>query len=264
MVFFRREPAQALRPGSGQVGDKPFVEHLEDLRRAVIGAAVSLGMGLLVAIPLAPSIITLLKLPLANAKIDPDEFLKVIRVGDGFAVAMQVVFWSGLLISLPGILLSVARFIYPGLTPKERRVVTHCLIASIFLFVLGVAIGYLTTVELTVLWMLRVNDWLGIRYDFIELADYCGFVLRLLLAFGLVFEMPIVVIGLGAVGLIHSKAMRAKRRHVIVGLMALAMVLGPPDPGFSMMMMSIPLILLYEGCIWIVWGMERKQKTEAE
>ncbi|MDA0578114.1 MAG: twin-arginine translocase subunit TatC [Verrucomicrobia bacterium] len=248
---------------SASTADKPFVEHLDDLRRAVIGAVVALGIGLLIAIPLAPWIIKALKYPLLGTGVDPDEFLKVIRVGDGFAVALQVMFWSGLLIALPGILMALARFVFPGLTPRERRVVSRSMIAASLLFVVGVLFGYFTTIQLSVMWLLRINDWLGIRYDFIELADYCGFVLRLLIGFGLVFELPVVVVALGAVGVIHAAGMREKRRHVYVGLMALAMVLTPPDV-MSMLAMTIPLVLLFEACIWIVHFQARRHAPDSD
>lgn len=236
--------------------EKPFVEHLEDLRKALIGSAASLGVGFAVAIPLAPYILSWLKRPVAAAGLDPDAFLRVIRVGDGFSVAMRIMFWGGLLIGCPGVLVALARFVFPGLTEKERRLVSRLMMASALLFVVGVAIGYFTSVGVAIVWLLQVNAWLGIRYDFVELADYCEFVLKLLLSFGLVFELPIVVVALGSMGLIHSRAMREKRRHVIVGLMAVAMVMTPPDP-MTMLLMSIPLILLYECCIWIVWARER-------
>lgn len=236
--------------------EKPFLAHLEDLRRTLIWSAGSLVAGVAIAAPMAPMIMRLLKRPLVGIVEDPDSFLRVLRVGDGFGVAMQVIFWAGLLIGLPGILVAICRFVYPGLTRRERRLVSGMMVVATLLFAVGVVIGYVTTIKLAVLWLLNVNDWLGIRYDFVELSDYCGFVLKLLIAFGLVFELPIIVLVLAEVGIIHGRAMREKRRHVIVGLMTVAMILTPPD-AMSMIIMSVPLILLYEACIWIVWARER-------
>jgi sec-independent protein translocase protein TatC len=249
-----------MRRGDAETDQKPFVEHLEDLRRTLIAVAVCLVVGLVIAIPLAPSIVTLLKMPLAAAGEDPAVFLRVIRVGDGFSVAMQVVFWSGVLISLPGMLIAVAGFVFPGLTARERRTVTRAVAIASALFVVGVTVGYMTSLPVAISWLLNINRWIGIQADFVELADYCTFVLKLLIAFGLVFELPVVVVALGLMGLVGSRAMRDRRRHVVVGLMALAMFMTPPDP-LTMILMSAPLVLLYEVCIWIVWLQERRRKT---
>ncbi|MCE9613986.1 MAG: twin-arginine translocase subunit TatC [Lentisphaerae bacterium] len=239
---------------------KPFLAHLEDLRQTLIWCAVSLVLGVGIACPLAPRILALLKMPLAGAGVNPDVYLKVINIGDGFSVAMQVVFWSGLLLATPGMVASIVRFVYPGLTRRERRVVTQILAASTALFALGVFIGYATTLKVTLKWMLQFNRWMGIEADFAELSNYCGFVLKLLLAFGLVFELPILIVLLGALGLVSSAFLREKRRHVIVVLMTIAMFVTPPDP-LSMILMSAPLIILNEGCIWIVWLMERRGRA---
>lgn len=240
------------------VGEKPFLEHLEDLRATLIRAAASLTVGVVVAIPLVPYIVGILKSPLAGTGLDPDTFLRVIRIGDGFGVATRVAFWAGMVIGMPGLLWAASQFVFPGLTARERRVVLLTLLASTVLFAVGVTLGFVTTIRVALMWMLQVNTWLGVDCEFVELADYCSFVLKLLIGFGLVFQLPILVLALGVLGIIDSNMMREKRRHVIVGLMVVAMLLTPPDP-MTMIMMSVPLIGLYEACIWIVWARERRR-----
>ncbi len=251
------------RPSEGvpPADEKSFLEHLEDLRVALIRAAVSLVAGILIAIPLAPWIVAVLKLPLGGTGVDPDDFLRVIRIGDGFAVATRVIFWGGTILALPGILYAVAQFVFPGLTSRERRVVTGALLASALLFAVGATFGFVTTVRLALVWLLGVNDWLGVTYEFVELADYCGFILKLLLAFGLVFQLPVLLVALGELGLVRSATLRAKRRHVVVGAMVLAMVLTPPD-WFTMVMMTLPLVALYEICVWILWFREGRGRAQ--
>jgi len=88
-------------------------------------------------------------------------------------------------------------------------------------------------------------------------------VLKLLIAFGLAFQLPVVLLVLGNMGLVNSVQLRDKRRHVVVGLMILAMLLTPSDP-FTMLLMALPLIVLYEICIWMIWAKERKAKQTEE
>jgi len=237
---------------------KPFLEHLEDLRKTILRVAVSLGVGMLLAIPAAPTVVMLLKSRLTVAGVDPDQFLKVMRVAGGLAIAMRVVFWTGLLLSTPFILIFIGNFVFPGLTSRERRVVLRSLGLAALLFVGGVCMGYFMTIPVAITFMLRVNDWLGVTCSFVELADYVSFVLRLLIAFGLAFELPVVVLALGSVGIVNSSQLRDKRRHVIVALLVLSMLLTPQDP-LTMILMALPLTVLYEMCIWAIWLQEKKR-----
>ena len=109
--------------------------------------------------------------------------------------------------------------------------------------------------------MIRVNEWIGTSCEFWEEADYVSFVLKLLLAFGLAFELPVVVLALGSMGIVSSEQLRDKRRHVIIGLLVLAMFLTPADP-YTMILMAAPMTVLYEFCIWMTWYRERKGLKE--
>jgi len=242
-------------------GSKPFVEHLDDLRRTILWSLIALGGGMAFAFPLAPYVLTLLKVPVARAGADPETFLRVLRVAGGLSITLRIGFWGGLLLALPFILLAVAWFVFPGLTLRERKTIRNALGVAVLLFAAGVAFGYFLVLPSVVRLMLRINEWLGLVCDFVELGDYVSFVLRLLIAFGLAYELPVVIVVLGHLGIVTSHSLRAYRRHVVVGLLVAAMLLTPPDP-LSQLMMALPLVLLYEICIWIVWARQRsKQKN---
>jgi len=241
---------------------KPFVEHLGDLRRTILRAFALLGIGMLLAWPAAPAILVALKQPLTRVGIDPGTFLQVIGMTAGLTVAIRVIFWGGLVISIPGIVLVAGAFIFPGLTPRERRGVLRGGALAGVLFFLGVAMGYFVTLPVAIRIMFAVNTWLGTACEFVELADYVSFVLRLLIAFGLAFELPVLVLVLGYLGLVTSAQLRDKRRHVIIVLMVIAMFLTPPDP-FTLLLMAVPMALLYELCIWLVWSKERGKRQAA-
>jgi sec-independent protein translocase protein TatC len=172
-------------------------------------------------------------------------------------VALRIIFWSGLIISSPFIVLAVGAFVFPGLTPVEKGVVYRGACFAVAMFAVGVGVGYAVTLPMAVRLMLAVNRWMGVQAEFIELGDYVSFFLKLLLAFGLTFQLPVVVVALGYVGLVSSRQLRDGRRHVCVGLLVLAMILTPPDP-LTQLVMALPLVALYEGCIWLVWMHERR------
>jgi len=241
---------------------RSFLEHLEDLRRTVLWGAVSLAAGMVIAVPLAPLILKWLKAPLKRAGLDPESFLRVLRVTGGFSISMRIIFWSGLLIGVPFMVLAVANFVFPGLTRRERRCVSYASLFGAVLFTGGVCMGYFITLPVALQLMLRINNWLGVTCEFVELSDYVGFVMKLLIAFGLAFELPVIILALGSTGIITSDQLRGKRRYVIVGLMVAAMLLTPPDP-FTLLMMAVPMALLYELCIWIIRFNELKSRSQA-
>ena len=123
-------------PDEGQLEKhtKPFLEHLEDLRGVILWSGLSLAIGMALAVPLAPYVVKLLKIPLVKADVNPDEFLKVFTVSGGFTIAMKVIFWTGLLLSVPFIVFQIGSFVFPGLTRRERRVVLYVSGFSGFLF----------------------------------------------------------------------------------------------------------------------------------
>ncbi len=239
-----------------QRGTKPFVEHLDDLRRTIMWSLIALGLGMACAFPLAPVVLGVLKVPVARAGLDPETFLRVLRVAGGLSITIRIGFWGGVLLALPFILLAIGWFVFPGLTRRERRAVRTALWMAVLLFGVGVAFGYFLVLPTVVRLMLSINLWLGLTCDFVELGDYVSFVLRMLIAFGLAYELPVVIVVLGHLGIVSSRSLRFYRRHVVVGLLVAAMLLTPPDP-LSQMLMALPLTLLYEVCIWIIWARER-------
>ena len=230
---------------------KPFLDHLEDLRVTIIWCAVSLAAGMAIAVPLAPSILRLLKIPLEKSGKNPESFLKILQIAGGFSIAMKIIFWSGVLISIPCIVFFICRFVFPGLTRSEKKNIFYASIFSGVFFAAGVCMGYFITLPVAIEITFRINNWLGVPPDFVELGSYISFVLKLLIAFGCVFELPVIIFVLGSMGIVTSDQLRSKRRYVIIGILILAMILTPPDP-FTQILMALPMIALYECCIWLV------------
>jgi sec-independent protein translocase protein TatC len=246
------------RPGemtSEQPDAKPFLEHLEDLRRTIIACAVALAAGICIATPFTPTIMALLKGPLRAVSDNPDQFLRSIEVGGAFSVSMKIAIWGGLLISAPFIFLFAGWFVFPGLTQREKRAVLQAGGLAVGLFALGVWMGYRLTLPAALKIMFGLHSWLGIRAEW-TVTSYVTFAMQLLICFGLVFELPAVLLVLGKLGIVSSAQLRHFRRHAIIVALIVAAVLTPPDV-FSQLLMGIPLIALYELCIWLVWAAER-------
>lgn len=251
---------QVRSPKSDDEGVKPFLEHLEDLRVTLIRCLISLGIAVLVTVPFAPSILRLLQRPLRAVTEHPEDFLRSLEVAGAFSLTVRLCFWSGLLIAIPFLLFFIGQFVFPGLTKLERHVIFRGLFVAVGLFAFGVALGYTITLPVALGVMYRWHHWLGIRPEWV-VTDYVVFVIHLLIAFGLAFEMPVVIFILGKIGIVSAEQLKAKRRHAIVGLLVLAMVLTPPDV-VTQLIMAVPLILLYEICIYILVATERRRDAE--
>lgn len=263
-------PAARTPAAPGQSGNrsiwpdipKPFLEHLEDLRRTILAAAALLALGMAAALPLAPLLLKILRAPLSGITDRPEEFLRSLEIAGGFSIALRLTFWAGLLLAAPFIILVLARFIFPALRAVERKAAAGALALTVILFIGGAAMGYLLVLPTALRLMLGLHTWLGIRAEW-TITSYVAFTVQLLLGFGLAFELPVLLLALGWLGVVSSAMLVKYRRHAIVAIFILAMVLTPPDV-FSQVLMAIPMMLLYELCVWIIraWENKRVQRSQ--
>ncbi|HEY5654107.1 MAG TPA: twin-arginine translocase subunit TatC [Pontiella sp.] len=163
---------------------------------------------------------------------------------------LSVSFFGGVLLSLPLLVFFIGLFVMPGVRENERKLMTRVAFFSGGLFLLGIYMGYKVTLPLALGLMLKIGAQLGGESIWFY-NKYIAFALQLLLGFGLAFQLPVVILILGKMGLLNSGQLREKRRHVIVGLLVLAMLLTPPDV-LTQLLMAGPLILMYEFCIWFL------------
>lgn len=163
---------------------------------------------------------------------------------------LTVTFFGGILVSLPFLVFFIGLFVMPGVRDMERKVMTRISFFSGGLFLMGIAMGYMVTLPLALGLMLKIGGQLGGESIWFY-NKYISFALQLLLGFGLAFQLPVVILIMGKMGLVNSTQLRDKRRHVIVGLLVLAMILTPPDV-MTQLLMAAPLIILYEFCIWFL------------
>ncbi|MDO9338001.1 MAG: twin-arginine translocase subunit TatC [Caulobacteraceae bacterium] len=182
-----------------------------------------------------------------------------------FFAKLKVAGFGALILTFPIIAWQLYRFIAPGLYKRERYTVLPFLVASPVLFAIGAALVYYIMLPF-VLWfsLSQQITTAGITVELMPKVDeYLSLVTALVLAFGLCFQLPVVLTLAGLAGLISSKALRTGRRYAIVGVFVVAAVVTPPDP-VSQLMLAIPICLLYEISIWCVWLIERRRRKQDE
>jgi sec-independent protein translocase protein TatC len=163
---------------------------------------------------------------------------------------LTVSFFGGLLLSLPFVVFFIGLFVMPGVRDIERKTMSKVSLFSGGLFLFGIFMGYKVTLPLALGLMLKIGGTLGGESIWFY-NKYIGFALQLLLGFGVAFQLPVVVLILGKMGLVGSKKLREIRPYVVVGIFVLAMLLTPPDV-MTQLLMALPLIILYEFCIWFL------------
>jgi sec-independent protein translocase protein TatC len=252
--------ADRTEPVERDSSAKPFLVHLEELRKTLIWVVGILLLGVVIAIPLAPWTSAVLQAPVMGTELAERVSLEVFGPDEAFSLALRLICWSGVILATPFMLIAISWFIFPGLTVREKRAVLSGVGFSAVLFGCGVWLGYALTLPVALAFSVRVVDWLSYGTGLWRAPQYIGFALKLLLAFGLAFQLPVVLLAAGYAGLVRSGPLREKRRHVIVGLLILAMLLTPSDP-VTMLLMAIPLVLLYELCIWLIWLRERRARA---
>jgi sec-independent protein translocase protein TatC len=239
--------------------EMPFLEHLEEFRRMIIRAGIAIFIGMALCAYFVPWMTQVLREP-AQEYIDSGQIvLQHAEVTAGFKMWFTLALWGGILISMPALMFIVGSFVLPGIKNSERRIFQRVSVFSGILFIVGVILGYKVTLPMAMKIMLGLTSRLGGEAIW-NYQKFIGFTLQVLLGFGVAFQLPIVIILLGKLGILNSAQLKAQRRHVIVGLFILAMLLTPPDV-MTQFLMAVPLILLYEFCVWFLYFSEGGKRS---
>lgn len=223
-------------------GQETFVSHLIELRSRLIRAIVGVVVVFLCLVNWAREIYTLLATPMLTALPEGGHMIAT-DVAGAFLVPMKVTLMLAFVLALPYVLYQAWAFVAPGLYAHERRLVVPLIAASVLLFFIGMAFAYFVVFP-TVFGFVNQFAPEGVAV-MTDIDKYLSFVLTTFLAFGLTFEVPVVVIVLVRVGIVTIEQLKEARRYVIVGAFILAAIFTPPDV-VSQFLMAVPLILLYE------------------
>ncbi len=248
----------------------PFLAHLEEFRWRILWIIMALiigtGIGLLLVIKF--DVMTLILEPLQTvmrempgATGDPAK-LKYISPTEPFFFILKMGVLTGFILVSPVVIYHIWSFLAPALEKHEKRVIVPSLYFGLVLFAAGVALAYYVALPVTLSFlMLFGNEWFE---PMLTAGPYFAFVIKLLLAFGVVFELPVVVMILSAMGLVTPMFLRRKRRHALVGITVLAAVLSPGDVISITIMMMVPLALLYEVSIVLSSVIYRRREQRGE
>jgi sec-independent protein translocase protein TatC len=220
----------------------PLTAHLQELRKRLILSFIAVGVGFILCYAFAESIFNILAAPLIRM-MPTGGSLIFISVAEAFFTYMKVAFIAGLIITSPFVLYQIWAFVAPGLYRHEKRYVVPFVLAGSFFFALGILFGYYVALPVGFKFLL------GYATDFIKpmpsMKEYLSFSIKFLLAFGLVFEFPVVLVLLARIGVVDAKTLARQRKYAILLIFIFAAVLTPPDV-ISQVMVALPLMGLYE------------------
>ena len=241
---------------------RPFFEHIVALRSCLMNAAMAWVLCCIVAGVFSPNVLDWMKSPAQALEEAGKLKIEGLDLTSGFSTIMAIAMWGGTALSFPFIMYFALRFIFPALTKREKFAILFYLFAGSACFGLGVWFAYSKITPQAVAFFDFVNSWVHLPVTVVRIEGYTSIILKLIIAFGLVFQIPLGLFVLGWLGLISSSTLRSCRKFAIVIAFFLGMALTPPDP-MSQIMMALPLCLFYELSVWGVWLKEKLDFSSA-
>ncbi len=238
----------------------PFMAHLEELRDRLIKCFVAVAIGFCIAYGFKEKIFAVLMKPLVEA-MGKGETLIFTGLPEAFFTYLKVAFLAGIMLMSPVILYQFWMFVAPGLYEKEKKVLLPIIALSTFFFVGGALFGYF------IVFPYGFKFFLGFANENLQalpsMKEYLAFSSKLLLAFGIVFELPLIITGMARLGIVSVDSLKKNRKYAILIFFIGAAILTPPDV-VTQVMMALPLMLLYEISIIGAMIFQKKPLDEDE
>lgn len=251
---------QTKTAASSAEKEMPFLDHLEELRSRLIKVLLFVTFFTGLSWFFIERIFDFLVMPyrqavvLAKAQVQDPATLESVRLiftnpTGGFMIYVKLALTVGILFSIPAIVFQIWQFIAPGLLMRERRIAVWVVFFTTFCFMVGALFCYYVVLKYGLGFLLTFQS--DVLTPMVSIDEYFGFVTILLIVFGLVFEMPVIAFFLTKIGFLTPEFMRQKRRYSIVAIFVAAAVLTPSTDAFTMMLLVMPLLVLYEISIWV-------------
>jgi sec-independent protein translocase protein TatC len=239
---------------------QPFMSHLEELRKRLITCAIAVGIGFVISYIFAERLFQILVTPLTRIMPEGDRLIFT-NLPEMFLTYLKTAFICGILLTAPVLFHQLWLFIAPGLYQQEKKFAIPFVVFSTILFVGGALFGYF------IVFPFGFKFFLGFANEYIQalpsVKQYFSFSIKLLFAFGIVFELPVVAFFLSKMGIVTPEFLKKKRKYALLLTFVMAAILTPPDV-ITQLMMAGPLILLYEIGILVARMARRKKDRDEE
>ena len=231
----------------------PLLDHLIELRKRLMRCVLALAVAFGVCLYFAKPIFALLVRPLATAFPDGDGRLIYTKLYEAFFVEIKVALFAAFLVSFPIMANQLWAFVAPGLYAREKKAFLPFLLATPLLFSAGASLAYFFVMPLAFPWFLSFQgDAAGLEVQALPaMGEYLSLVMHFILAFGISFLLPVLLLLLNRAGIVTREQLAGARRYVIVGIFIVAAVATPPDV-VSQLILAIPLLLLFEGSLLLM------------
>ncbi len=237
---------------------KSLVQHLTELRACLIRSFIGLAVGMGVCLIFSKELFVILQKPLLDVMPAGSSFIATSPL-EALVTYLQVSLLAGVFASCPYLIYQIWLFVAPGLLAHEKKAAFAFVAFASFFFVGGALFGYFFIFPVGFKFFVTVLEGTGIRF-LPQMEDYLSFISKMLLTFGLIFELPLVIVGTAHMGLVRREMLTRARRYVLVAVFLIAGVLTPGPDVLSQFLLALPLLALYELSIVAVWFLEKKKK----
>jgi len=240
--------------------EMPFLDHLEELRWRIIWSLLAVVIAVIVAFVLLSQVDIIARLETPILPFLHGRKLVYTHPGDPFTIMLNASVGLGFVLAAPVILYQIWAFVAPALYTHEKRLAIPVMVAATLLFVGGVCLAYFVVLPLAVEWLMGFQT--SALEPMITADEYFGFAISLALAFGVCFELPIVILGLAALGIVTPAFLNKYRRHAIVACVFIGAFLTPGDLVWTTIAMAVPLYLLYELSVVLSYAVHRRRQRK--